>query len=319
MRAGINELKGGVEGLAMQSGHDNAGNINVAREAREKPRAITGEMQPDPAPAVIIMNADDWGLGPQTTRCILDCARAGALSSVSAMVFMEISEEAASLAREHEIDAGLHLNLTTAFTGTRASSQLREHHERVIAYLRRRRLHRAVFNPFLMNSFEYVTKAQIEEFSRLYGSAPRHLDGHHHMHLCMNVLLQQLLPAGALVRRNKSSLAGERGLADRCYRGLRDGLLTRRHCTTDYFFDLVPLEGERLKKIVQLGRQWDVEVAAHPDNEEEYKFLMNDGLAKWVDNVVLSRGYHLRGRAAQLDAQPSSAPVQDARSRANRT
>ncbi len=187
----------------------------------------------------------------------------------------------------------------------------------MIAYLRRRRLHRAVFNPFLMNSFDYVVKAQIEEFTRLYGAAPRHLDGHHHMHLGMNILLQRLLPAGTLVRRNKSLLTSERGLADRCYRGMQDRLLTRRYRATDYFFDLVPLEPERLKKIVELGRHWDVEVSAHPDNEEEYKFLMNDGLAKWVDNVVLARGYHLRGWAAQMETQAGSTPSQDAGSRAN--
>ena len=35
---------------------------------------------------------------------------------VSAMVFMEDSERAASIARADAIDAGLHLNFTTAFS-----------------------------------------------------------------------------------------------------------------------------------------------------------------------------------------------------------
>ena len=52
----------------------------------------------------LIVNADDWGRDPRTTGRILDCALRGAVSSVSAMVFMEDSERAATLARERGID-----------------------------------------------------------------------------------------------------------------------------------------------------------------------------------------------------------------------
>ena len=50
----------------------------------------------------------------------------------------------------------------------------------------------------------YVVKAQLEEFERLYGRAPNRIDGHHHAHLCANVVLAGLLPAGTIVRRNFS-------------------------------------------------------------------------------------------------------------------
>lgn len=65
----------------------------------------------EPAGALIV-NADDWGRDRETTDRTLFCLREGAVSSASAMVFMEDSERAAALAKEHGVDAGLHLNLT---------------------------------------------------------------------------------------------------------------------------------------------------------------------------------------------------------------
>src|SRR5213594_3601887 len=69
-----------------------------------------------PSVGLLILNADDWGRDRGTTGRILDCALRGAVSSVSAMVFMEDSERAAAIARERGIDAGLHLNFTTSFS-----------------------------------------------------------------------------------------------------------------------------------------------------------------------------------------------------------
>src|SRR4029077_20103780 len=62
---------------------------------------------------VLIINADDWGRSQETTDRIAECVAHGAVSSVSAMVFMEDSERSAVIARERGIDAGLHLNFTT--------------------------------------------------------------------------------------------------------------------------------------------------------------------------------------------------------------
>ncbi|MDR3735988.1 MAG: ChbG/HpnK family deacetylase, partial [Acidobacteriaceae bacterium] len=62
--------------------------------------------------AAVIVNADDWGRDAATTLRTLGCVLCGAVSSVSAMVFMENSEQAAQLARKHAVDAGLHLNFT---------------------------------------------------------------------------------------------------------------------------------------------------------------------------------------------------------------
>ena len=48
---------------------------------------------------------------------VLDCLRQGRLTSASAMVFMADSVRAAEVARELDLDLGLHLNLSQPFTG----------------------------------------------------------------------------------------------------------------------------------------------------------------------------------------------------------
>lgn len=222
----------------------------------------------------LIVNADDWGRDPITTDRTLECVLRGAVSSVSAMVFMQDSERAAGIARTRCVDAGLHLNLTTPFSSPRRPSGLAERQEKVVAYLRGNRFAQVLFNPLLAASFEYLVKAQREEFCRLYGTQPERIDGHHHMHLCANVLWGRLLPSGTTVRRNFSFQPGEKSLWNRLYRHAVDFSLAQRHRLTDYFFSLVPLEPlDRLQRVFSMCRQHVVEVETHPVNEEEYRFL----------------------------------------------
>src|SRR5437660_1514999 len=183
---------------------------------------------------VLIINADDWGRDSENTNRILDCIQYRSVSSVSGMVYMEDSERAGAIARREGIDAGLHLNFTTRFSATHCSTQLIEHQRRITAYLRRHRFAPVIFNPLLMRSFEYVVAAQLDEFCRLYGAKPKRLDGHHHMHLCANVLAAGLLPRGTVVRRNFSFRRGEKSLWNRTYRKFIDQRLARRHRLADF-------------------------------------------------------------------------------------
>ena len=81
-------------------------------------------------------------------------------------------------------------------------------------FLLRNRFAQVLFHPTLANSFEYVLSHQVDEFCRIYGEAPKRLDGHHHMHLCSNVLLGRLLPAGTLVRRSFHISARGEGMVE---------------------------------------------------------------------------------------------------------
>jgi len=75
------------------------------------------------------------------------------------MVFMQDSERAVGTAREQDIDAGLHLNLTTLFSGANCPARLAQHQQRIARWLRRYRLAQALFHPTLIRLFEYVVSA----------------------------------------------------------------------------------------------------------------------------------------------------------------
>lgn len=237
----------------------------------------------------LIVNADDWGRDGETTDRTLDCVRCGTVSSVSAMVFMEDSERAAAITRDHGIDAGLHLNFTSHFSASGIPSQLVAHQKRLSQYLLWRRFSQGLFHPGLIRSFEYVVAAQRDEFTRLYAKEPERIDGHHHMHLCANVLLGGLLPPGTVVRRNFSFQPGEKSLANRCYRQVIDRILGRRHRLTDFFFSIQPLAPlSRLQRILDLSRRYVVEVETHPQEPSEHAFLTGDGICNLVGNFVVA-------------------------------
>jgi predicted glycoside hydrolase/deacetylase ChbG (UPF0249 family) len=248
-----------------------------------------GQCNSMPSGGHLIINADDWGRDFETSRRILDCVRHGTISSVSAMVFMDDSERAAMKALEGGVDAGLHLNLTTPFSAPGCPTRLAQRQQKLGAYLRKYRLAQVIFHPGLRNSVEYVVAAQLEEFNRLYGAAPARIDGHHHMHLCANVLLPKLLPAGTIVRRNFSFRRGEKSAGNRLYRKLVDHQLARRHRITDFFFSLSPIEPEdRFAWIASLARKYVVEVETHPAEPEEYSFLMGSELFRRLGDLKIA-------------------------------
>lgn len=231
---------------------------------------------------MLIINADDWGRDSNTTDRIRECVQCGAVSSVSAMVFMEDSKRAALIARDAGILAGLHLNFTTAFTFPSQSPNLRKHQARVSAFLLRSPIAQAFFHPGLADSFAYLVRAQCEEYANLYGTPPERLDGHHHMHLCANVLFQRLLPSGAMVRKSFSFRRGEKSVWNLTYRRLIDAMLRRNHLVSDYFFSLAPLEPrERLGYISSMAADYFVEVETHPALVDEYNFLTSDEIFRY--------------------------------------
>ncbi len=228
---------------------------------------------------MIIVNADDWGRGKSETDAALSCYRKGRVTSASAMVFMEDSHRAAEMAMaEQGLDVGLHLNLSQPFTGSVRNGLLSGYHERVARFLTFSKYSLLLYNPFLRKQFDYVCKAQIDEFIRLYGRPPSHIDGHLHLHLCTNVLVDNIIPHGERVRRNFSFQQGEKGPLNRGYRSLVDLWLSKRYRLTDFFFALSQnLHSGRLIRVVELARAREVELMAHPAKAEEYACLMSHG------------------------------------------
>jgi predicted glycoside hydrolase/deacetylase ChbG (UPF0249 family) len=131
-----------------------------------------------------------------------------------------------------------------------------------------------VYNPRLRRAFKDVSYAQLEEFHRLYGRAPSHVDGHRHLHLCTNVLVDELMPEGVPVRRSFSFAPGEKSVVNRAYRRLVDARLRRRHLLTDYFFSIQYCLADRpAARVANLARTSVVEIMTHPRDTREFEYL----------------------------------------------
>ena len=225
---------------------------------------------------MLIINADDWGRSRAETDAALRCYQEGRITSVSAMVFMEDSERAAELARENELAVGLHLNFAEPFTG-KNYVDLDHCHGRTIRYLMGNKYAQLVYNPFLRKEFAYSYEAQAREFVRLFDGPPSHIDGHHHMHLCANVLLSKVIPTGMKMRRNFSFWPDEKSLLNRTYRTFVDRWLARRYQLPDYFFDLTQcIRNEKLERVAALAKSNNVELMTHPVADHEAEYLMSD-------------------------------------------
>ena len=235
---------------------------------------------------MLIINADDWGRSPVETDAVLRCYQEGRITSVSAMVLMKDSERAAELAKENELDVGLHVNFAEPFTGKNHPAELDHYHGRTVRYLTRNKYAQLLYNPLLRKEFAYSYRAQSEEFVRLFGRPPSHIDGHHHMHLCANMLLTNMIPAGMKMRRNFSFWPGEKSLLNRTYRGLVDRWLARRYRLPDYFFDLTQcIREKKLERVWALAKSNKVELMTHPVVQTESDYLMSDDFLTMLERL----------------------------------
>jgi chitin disaccharide deacetylase len=237
---------------------------------------------------MLIVNADDLGRCPVATDRILDCHAKNRITSASAMVFMEDSERAAALAKASRLDLGLHINFTESFTGPSVPQSLRDKHERIRKFLRSSKYSLLIYNPFLRTAFREVFQAQADEFVRLYGHSPSRMDGHQHMHLSTNMLLDWILPDGMTVRRSFSFSAGEKSFFNRWYRKMVDRRLARRHRLADFFFAISQqMQVPRLQRVIELAKAANVELMTHPEVNAEFDYLQSDGYARAISGVTL--------------------------------
>jgi predicted glycoside hydrolase/deacetylase ChbG (UPF0249 family) len=237
---------------------------------------------------MIIINADDWGRTTSETEAALECFKSGRITSVSAMVFMEDSERAAALAVSQGVDVGLHLNLNERFAKPPNAKQITAEHERVVRYLRTSKFCQLLYNPALRQVFPRVFQAQYDEFVRLYGRRPSHVDGHQHMHLCGNMLIGGVIPKGERVRRNFSFWPGEKSLLNRAYRRMVDRWIEGRFRTTDYFFALSQnLKPARWPRLSRLASEARVELMTHPAVASEFAVLMSEDFRDFLRGLEL--------------------------------
>jgi len=235
---------------------------------------------------MLIINADDWGRSVEATNAGLTCLERKRITSASALVFMKDSGRGAESALAAGLGTGLHLNLDMPFDGPGVPFRLRQSHSRIQRYLGRGKWPEFVYNPLLRKDFDYVFKAQYEEFFRLFGKGPAQIDGHRHRHLCANMLIDRILPSGACVRRNFTFEPGEKSVMNRAYRSAVDKWLASHYRCTDAFFSIEPLaDSLRLARIVSLAHASHVEVMVHPERHEQTRYLLGDEFGNLIASV----------------------------------
>lgn len=232
---------------------------------------------------LLIVNADDWGYDERTTRAIADCHAAGGVTSTTAMMFMEATTLAASLAEEHpRLGIGLHLNLFEEYSDPSAPADTRNRQRRLLAYFHRQRLRRWLYDPFVRDEVDAVIADQIGRFVELYGRMPTHVDGHHHCHMAANVLRSRALPDGTKIR-NALSHTHRLDPLTGALRRARRTLISGHRPSTDYFFSVVTawpgLAGPPPMEKLGLARRASVEIMVHPGFSSEYGPLKSED---WV-------------------------------------
>lgn len=236
--------------------------------------------------SMLIITADDYGKTRHATDSILECFSSKRITSASAMVFMEDSERAASVALKTSLEVGLHLNFTLPYSACNIPQKLREHQNRIISYLTKHKLAQVIYNPFLVDSFNFLFLAQQEEFMRLYGKLPDFYNGHHHMHLCTNVLASNIIPKGTRLRGTFTFGPGEKNSFNLLYRHILDICISKRFISTDCFFSIAPIQNyERLRQIINRASKETIEIEVHPENVEEIEFLLSDQYQNLMDSV----------------------------------
>jgi len=238
---------------------------------------------------MLIVNADDFGRSVTETDSATTLLRRRRVTSLSAMVFMQDSERAADLANELNADVGLHLNFCEPWTNRAVPTWLRAYHESLVTFFNSSRYAFLIYKPSLRRAFDAVYQAEVDQFARIYRRPPSHIDGHRHLHLCANMLIDGVIPLGSSVRRNFTFARGEKALLNRTYRWVVDKFLRRNYELTDYFFSLERClngEGKSVHRVAELAKHASVEVMTHPRNSSEFQYLDGEGYQAVLGRVA---------------------------------
>jgi predicted glycoside hydrolase/deacetylase ChbG (UPF0249 family) len=233
--------------------------------------------------SLLIINADDWGLDRQTTDAIHECFLAGAVTSVSAMVYMSDSARAAELAAGGGEPVGLHVNLAEAFTDPSCPEGVRDRQQRIVTYFAGPYWRRWGFGPTVFTQIERCIADQLKAFYSLYGQEPTHMDGHEHLHQSLTVMLARTIPGRMKMRPSFTFMPGEKSLPKRIARTLVNRVMQARFRSPRYFFsirDIHPaLGGAGLEHKLDLANHHTVEVMTHPGVSDERAVLLDDSWA----------------------------------------
>jgi len=125
----------------------------------------------------LIVNADDFGYSEGVNLGIVEAHRSGIVTSTSAMITMPAILQAAELAKKHPtLGVGLHLNITCGKPLTSAKSLVNGN-----GFFNKPKENPDVAH-FKKEEIRQEFLAQYEEFLRIFGRRPTHLDTHLYAH-----------------------------------------------------------------------------------------------------------------------------------------
>jgi predicted glycoside hydrolase/deacetylase ChbG (UPF0249 family) len=239
---------------------------------------------------MLIINADDFGLNEESTNNIHNCFLHGRISTTTAMVFMQDSERAAKIASANKYEVGLHVNFTELFTADNVNETEKYRQNKLVRFYSSNKYNRLLYNPFLSKDVKLCFKAQLEEFVRLYGKMPSHIDGHHHIHLCSNVIIDKIIPSHFTVRAGVSFEKSEKSTLNRLYRNIVNTLVKKRHLCVDKFYVMdSQLIRSGIQHIVEKSKTCNVELSSHPEMSDSYEFLMGDDFLRFIAPTTLGK------------------------------
>jgi len=244
---------------------------------------------------LLIVNADDWGSEESKSAAIHIAFESGAISSASAMVYMEDSDRAAALGLREQFALGLHLNLTQPFSDPRTPPAVRARQERLLEHFENTGRRRRTFDPRVRSAVRAAIADQLARYHELYGHVPDHVDGHEHVHICLDVLLA--LPRGLKIRPGMSSTkgTGAAGVVGAAREALIRARLLRAPSKAFGLGDLWTAPGDALERVLSLSRNESVEIMCHPDRPADKEALVSD---RWHQALASSP----LGTFAQLGA-----------------
>jgi chitin disaccharide deacetylase len=209
----------------------------------------------------LIVNADDFGLSPGVNRGILQAHRHGIVTSASLMVRWPAAVEAIAIARDcPSLSVGLHLDLGEWAYQEEEWTEL--------------------YNVVDAEDSDAVTsevRRQLDQFYKLAGRPPTHLDSHQHVH--------RQEPVASAMRALAAELA-----------------IPLRHCTPEvrYYGDFYgqTTKGERLPEVLAIDSLIGIleellpgttELGCHPGFDDELKTMYRQERRREVETLCDAR------------------------------
>lgn len=241
---------------------------------------------------MLIINADDWGYSDNETDAIAACFGAKAVSSATGMVCMTGSERAAAIGRDQKLPIGLHLNFTQPFDAPGAPVGARDRQRLLCAYFSRWRRRRFFVNPDprVRRLVADGIRDQLEMFCEAYETEPTHMDGHHGVHLCPDVLFSPALARSQRMRGPIYPAPGVRRID--VMRSTRRAVVKHRFVTPARFWiahELAHCYGNQTNLAIPIAdaatmaADVSVEIMTHPGVAEELAILRSD---EWLSTLA---------------------------------